>query len=145
MDTAIRADQFDPDGWQLPEITELCQDNDQGVATNYMSAIAHLHQRPRCTDDNTTAGETDAASTLSRRLNFPPSWKSQHGLRKRSYEQVSSAEQTLARPKMLTERRATMAREAAKPTKECTRIGDHQEHGELFGAMWKNSGGNLKS
>ena len=22
--TVIRADQFDPDGWQLPEITELC-------------------------------------------------------------------------------------------------------------------------
>ena len=39
--TVIRADQFDPDGWQLPEIAELCQNNDQGVATNYMSAIAH--------------------------------------------------------------------------------------------------------
>ena len=49
--TAIRADQFDPDGWQLPEITELCQDNDQGCGTNYMSAIAHLHQRPRCMDN----------------------------------------------------------------------------------------------
>ena len=33
--TVIRADQFDPDGWQLPEITELCQNNDQGRATNY--------------------------------------------------------------------------------------------------------------
>ena len=79
---AIRADQFDPDGWQLPEKAELRQNNDQGVATNYMSAIAHLHQRPRCTDDNTPAGDTDAASTLSRRPNFPPSSKSQHGLRK---------------------------------------------------------------
>ena len=29
--TVIRADQFDPDGWQLPEITELCQNNDEGV------------------------------------------------------------------------------------------------------------------
>ena len=113
--TAIRADQFDPDGWQLPEIAELCQNNDQGVATNYLSAIAHVHQRPRCTNDNTPAGDTDAASTLSRRPNFHPSWKSQHGLRKRSYEQVSSAEQTLVRPKMLTERRATMAREDANP------------------------------
>ena len=27
--TVIRADQFDPDGWQLPEITELCQNNDE--------------------------------------------------------------------------------------------------------------------
>ena len=30
--TAIRADQFDPDGWQLPGITELCQNNDEGWA-----------------------------------------------------------------------------------------------------------------
>ena len=40
--TAIRADQFDPDGWQLPEITELCQDNAEGCATNYMSVIGHV-------------------------------------------------------------------------------------------------------
>ena len=40
--TAIRADQFDPDGWQLPENTELCQDNDEGCGTNYMSVIAHV-------------------------------------------------------------------------------------------------------
>ena len=130
--TAIRADQFDPDGWQLPEITELCQNNDQGGATNYMSVIAHVYQRPRCTDDNTPAGDTDAASTLSRRplqktstngngtarphtTNFPPSSKSQHGLRTRSYEQVSSTERTLVHQKMLTERRATMAREDANP------------------------------
>ena len=31
--TVIRADQFDPDGWQLPEITELCQNNDEGQET----------------------------------------------------------------------------------------------------------------
>ena len=50
--TAIRADQFDPDGWQLPETAKLRQNSDQGFVTNYMSAIAHLHQRPRCTNDN---------------------------------------------------------------------------------------------
>ena len=32
--TVIRADQLDPDDWQLPEITELCQDNGEGCATN---------------------------------------------------------------------------------------------------------------
>ena len=42
--TAIRADHFDPDGWQLPEIAELCQNNDQEFATNYMSS-------PTCTRD----------------------------------------------------------------------------------------------
>ena len=61
--TAIRADQFDPDGWQLPETAKLRQNNDQGFVTNYMSAIAHLHQRPRCTNDNTPAGDYDASST----------------------------------------------------------------------------------
>ena len=45
--TVIRADQFDPDDWQLPEITELCQNNDEGFATNYMSVIAHVYKRPR--------------------------------------------------------------------------------------------------
>ena len=65
--TAIRANQFDADGWQLPEIAELCQINDQGVATNYVSAIAYLHQRPRGTNDNTPAGDNDTASTRSRR------------------------------------------------------------------------------
>ena len=63
--TVIRADQFDPDGWQLPEITELCQDNDEGCATNYMSVIAHVYQRPRCMDDDTSAGDHDPASTRS--------------------------------------------------------------------------------
>ena len=47
--TAIRADQFDPDGWQFPDSAELCQNDDQGPVTNDMSAIAHLHKRPRCT------------------------------------------------------------------------------------------------
>ena len=61
--TAIRADQLDPDGWQLPEIAEF----DQGFVTHYMSAIAHLHQRPRCTNDNTPAGNNDAAYARSRR------------------------------------------------------------------------------
>ena len=37
--TVIRADQFDPDGWQLPEFTELCQNNDEGRATNNMSSL----------------------------------------------------------------------------------------------------------
>ena len=63
--TVIRADQFDPDGWQLPEVTELCQDIDEGRATNYMSVIAHVHQRPRCMDDGTPAGDHDPASTRS--------------------------------------------------------------------------------
>ena len=54
--TVSRADQFDPDGWQLPEITELCQNNDKGCATNCMSVIAHVYQRPRCMDDDTPAG-----------------------------------------------------------------------------------------
>ena len=65
--TVTRADQFDPDGWQLPEITELCQNNDEGCTANYMSVIAHVYQRPRCTNDNTSAGDHDAASTRSRR------------------------------------------------------------------------------
>ena len=43
--TVIGADQFDPDGWQLPEVTELCQNNYEGRATNYMSVIAHVYQR----------------------------------------------------------------------------------------------------
>ena len=51
--TVIRADQFDPDGWQLPEITGLCRNNDEGCATNCMSVIAHVYQRPRCMDDDT--------------------------------------------------------------------------------------------
>ena len=46
--TVIRADQVDPDGWQLPGLSELCQNNDEGRATNYMSVIAHEYQRPRC-------------------------------------------------------------------------------------------------
>ena len=62
--TVIRADQFDPDGW-LPEITELCQDSDEGCATNYMSVIAHVYQRPRCMDDDTPAEDHDPASTRS--------------------------------------------------------------------------------
>ena len=51
--TAIRADHFDPNGWQLPEIDDLRQNDDQGFATNCLSAIAHLHQRPRCTKKTT--------------------------------------------------------------------------------------------
>ena len=65
--TVIRADQFDPDCWQLPELTELCQNNDEGRATNYMSVIARVRQRPSCTNDNTPAGDNDAAFTRSRR------------------------------------------------------------------------------
>ena len=48
--TVIRADQFDPDGWQLPEITELGQDNDEG-------SIAHVYQGPRFMDNDTPAGD----------------------------------------------------------------------------------------
>ena len=65
--TAIRADQFHPDGWQLQETAELCQNNYQGFVTNYMSAIAHMLQRPRCTDDNAPTGDNDTASTRSSR------------------------------------------------------------------------------
>ena len=61
--TVIRADQFDPHGWQLPEITELGQDNDEGCATNYMSVIAHVCQRPRCMGNDTSAGDHDPVST----------------------------------------------------------------------------------
>ena len=64
-DTVIRADQFDSDGWQLPEIKELCQNNDEGCATSYMSVIAHVYQRPRCLDDHRPAGDHDPASTRS--------------------------------------------------------------------------------
>ena len=63
--TVIRADQVDPDGWQLPEIMELCQDNDEGCATNYMPVIAHVYQRPICKDNDTSAGDHDPASTRS--------------------------------------------------------------------------------
>ena len=63
--TAIRADQFDPDGWQLPGTTDLCQSNDRGAAPNYMSAIAHLHQRPRCTNDTTPADDNDVVHAVA--------------------------------------------------------------------------------
>ena len=59
--TDVRADQFAPDGWQLPEITELCRNNDEGRATNYMSVIAHVYQRPRGMDDDTPTGDHDPA------------------------------------------------------------------------------------
>ena len=60
--TVIRAHHFDPDGWQLPEITKLRQCNDEGCATNYMLFIAHAYQRPRGMDDDTTAEDYDPAS-----------------------------------------------------------------------------------
>ena len=63
--TVIRADQFDPDCWQLPGITELRQNNDEGCATNCVSVIAHGYQRPRCMDNNTPGGDHDPASTRS--------------------------------------------------------------------------------
>ena len=63
--TVIRADQFDPDGWQLPEIMELCQNNDEVCATNYMSVIAHVYQKPICKDNDVSAGDHDPASTRS--------------------------------------------------------------------------------
>ena len=43
----------------------LCQNNDEGRATNYMSVIAHVYQRPRCMDDDTPAGDHEPASTRS--------------------------------------------------------------------------------
>ena len=46
--TAIRADHFDPNGCQFPEIGKLCKNGDQGFPTNYLSAIADLHQRLGC-------------------------------------------------------------------------------------------------
>ena len=49
--TVIRANQFDSDGWRLPEITELCQDNDEGFVTNYISTISQMHQRTRCMEN----------------------------------------------------------------------------------------------
>ena len=63
--TVLRADQFDSDGWQLPEITELCQDNIEGLVTNYMSAISQMHQRTGCMDDDTPAGDHDSTTTRS--------------------------------------------------------------------------------
>ena len=72
--TVIRADQFDPDGWQLPEITELCQNDDEGCATNYMAVIAHVYQRPKCMDDDTPAGDHDPASTRSCRPRQKTTW-----------------------------------------------------------------------
>ena len=63
--TVICADQFDSDGWQLSETTESCQDNDEGFVTNYMSAISQMHQRTRCMDNDTQAGDYDSTSTLS--------------------------------------------------------------------------------
>ena len=63
--TVIRADQFEPDGWHLPGVSELRQNNDEGCATNYRSVIDHLYQRPRGTDDDTPAGDHDSASTRS--------------------------------------------------------------------------------
>ena len=63
--TVFRADQFDPDGWQLPEITELCQNNDEERATDYMLVIAHVYQIPRCMDSCIPAGDHDPASTRS--------------------------------------------------------------------------------
>ena len=49
--TVTRADQFDPDGWQLPEITDLCQNNDEGRATkkhvSHRSSVpeTQMHER----------------------------------------------------------------------------------------------------
>ena len=63
--TVIRAHLSDPDGWQLPENRELCQNNDERCATNYMSVIAHVYQRPRCKDNDVSADDKDAASTRS--------------------------------------------------------------------------------
>ena len=63
--TVIRADQFDPDGWQLPGITDLCQNNDEGCATNCMSVIAHVYQTPQRMDDDTPVRDHDPAPTRS--------------------------------------------------------------------------------
>ena len=73
--TAIRADQYDPNGWQLPEIEELCQTDDQGVLTHYMTDSHHCTRDPDARtrslpDARTTKhqrGDNDVASTRSRR------------------------------------------------------------------------------
>ena len=61
----MRTLQASPDGWQLPEITELCQDNDEVCATTYMFSHRTRVQRPRCMDDDVSAGDHDPASTRS--------------------------------------------------------------------------------
>ena len=48
--TAIRADQFDSNGWQLPELADLCQNDDQGIATirvshRSLAPETQLHER----------------------------------------------------------------------------------------------------
>ena len=63
--TVILAYQFDPDGWNLPEISELCPANDEGHAINFMSVIAHAHQKTRSMDDYTPVGDDDPALTRS--------------------------------------------------------------------------------
>ena len=49
--TVIRADQFDTDGWQLPEITELCQNNDEGTRNklhvSYRSCVPETQMQGR--------------------------------------------------------------------------------------------------
>ena len=62
--TAIRADQFDPEGWRLPEEADSHQSNDQRIESMSMSANDHCQNRFRCTSDN------DAAVT--RRRKSPP-------------------------------------------------------------------------
>ena len=44
---------------------KLCENDDKGFATNYLSAISHLHKRPRCRNDCTPTGDHDVASTRS--------------------------------------------------------------------------------
>ena len=51
--TAIRADQFDPDGWNPPETAELCKNNDQGFVIKL-----GVGQRSFCTKDR------DARTTI---------------------------------------------------------------------------------
>ena len=70
--TIIRADQKDPDGWQLPEVTELRQNDDEGCATNYMSVIAHVYQKTRGLDDDTPAGNHERDVQTSSRLRPVP-------------------------------------------------------------------------
>ena len=62
--TAIRADQFDPEGWRLPEEADSHQSNDQRIESMSLSANDHCQNRSRCTSDN------DAPVT--RRRKSPP-------------------------------------------------------------------------
>ena len=72
--TANRPDQLHPEGWRHPEEADSYWSYDQGIESNYMSAIDHPHQRPRCTSDTkstTTTQAVDNDATVTRRRKPP--------------------------------------------------------------------------